>query len=305
MNITTKKEPAMNPSNRYKTAFAGLAGMLATLAGLAALAAPALRADTDAVTNRYFRETFDTHTIGANLSSAHLAATNAFSGSGGVKVYNDFGGSGTTPSQVMFGEGEVFLNVNRDLVSTTSAFTGGYSIITEVTYKNGYQSTTGKNTFSSSSDISSTALQVMLRMSSPTAWDGLVLRFYPDGAVRLWSSSGNPNGVFTSIGSITGFPNLYENTVLLKIVDTGTDISIYYANNSLAGTFANVTHGAANAGYLAIGQAGQYQGTKFNSIEVAAIPESKTAALLVGGIMLALAFGAGCLRRGSAPGRDS
>ena len=233
-------------------------------------AAPSSQADT---ANQYFKEDFNDQTSsGMALSSEHLFATKAYNASGGVKVYDDFGGAGTTPSVVIFGSGEVFLVVNHDLISTTSAFGGGYSISADVSFKNAEG---GSGIFGSWSGI---ALQVMLRMSAPTAWDGLALRFYTNGTVSLFSTSGDPGGAehsFIQLGKpLTGFPDMLENTVNLKIVDTGREISIF-TGTELVGTFENITQGSPDAGYIAIGQSAQFAGTKFNTIEVAPLHNTK------------------------------
>lgn len=257
-----------------------------------------LATGANAAVNVYFSENFNSYTVGstgAALASTNLVATGGHGASGGVKVFDDFGGSGTTPSTTMFGDGERFLNVNRDLVATTNAFNGGYVITSNVSFIDGWQSPLGNATFDASSTTSIIALQVMLRMSSSTAYDGLVLRFTVGGTVTLYSSNGSAGTGFTTLGSISGFPNLNNSPVSLKIVDTGSDISIY-ANNSIIGTFSSISYGASNAGYLALGQSGQYLGTKFNDISVSAIsiPEPKTAGIAMGMVMICAAL---CIRK--------
>lgn len=265
-----------------KSKISSLRTVAVTIAIFAALGIPAQA-------GVIFTETFDSYSSGSYLYSSSWYASWQGNGVvpyttppfftnsnlvpiangtwGNARIFQDNGGTGTTPDVTLFpGAGvATFANLNYVSLGTTSAYSGNYT----ATFVASMQDATPADPFQI---LSGAFMELNLRQSSTTATDGLSARIYNDGSISVWEGAVSGGPAFSLGLGLSGIGTTAPFT--LSVADNGTSLD-FNVNGSSVLNFSS-SYGSANAGYITFGAGNSgYQGIKYDSVAMA-VPEPST-----------------------------
>ena len=209
----------------------------------------------------------------AHFAPLPVGLTNPWYGT--ARVFEDYGGTGTTPSVPLFGgTGSSFLNLINASVGVNESYapTVGYAI----NFYGSMRDADPANPFDSSTTGAGMNFELNIRQTAVGARDGLSIRFYNGGTLTVWEGIPSaPSQIYTT--SSSGIGNI--NPFSLEVIDDGEIINFIINGTPLLPSGLATTYGAANAGYISFGTAySGYNAVKFDTIGITAVPEPTTAA---------------------------
>lgn len=263
----------MNPVRTVCRRHPGVLALGTLIVASASLAVPAQAAAIA------FTETFDSYSPGTIFSSSELVKV---AGPGTPKVYEDHGGSGTTPSILLFPGIDApvhFLNLNNVKIGTTQGYGEAYQTLGVACTLDLVASLQNADPANPFAITSNGFIEIHLRENTQTSANGLILRAYATGGISVWEgsvSTANLKATYSNSGINSNAP------FGLSLVDNGSSIAINI-NGSLFKTYSS-TYGNTNAGYITLGNS-SYEGIKIDTLSIA-VPEPASMALLSSGMIL-------------------